>query len=213
MRDGRRPGIDHESRRRERNMLNHRDEDREKAAARLMTRIALGAFALAAALGIGLLASGCGAKTDESAAAVSSDPVYTVSQPGGTGGITNAVMEGNDDGRPAVPSDSLPPDVAVTVESTEVIPGTAIEISAEGSDDVVSMTLDDGLHQKQILALDQPNGVWRTMYRVPLRPAADRFGLAVTAKNGAGRWRRVWLFLQVPGVQPTAAAADTTDKS
>jgi hypothetical protein len=187
-----------------------RNEEREKAKARLMTRIWAGVTVLAVALAVGVLSCGCGAKSDQSVAAAQSEPSYPVTQPAGAmavpaSAITSGVME-----QPAVTADSLPPDVAVSVDDTQVLAGVPIEITAEGSPDVVTVTLSDGIHQKQVFTRDSSDGSWRTLYRVPLKLSEDRLGLAITAKNGAGRWRRVWVFLQPLSEKPAPMTQDTT---
>ena len=99
--------------------------------------------------------------------------------------------------------DSLPPDVMIASVDSLATPGQAIEITAKGSGDVVSMSLWDGLGQRQAFRYDQGTQEWRVLYRVPLKLHTERLALAVTAKNGSNGWRRVWLFPQVGGEAPT----------
>jgi hypothetical protein len=103
--------------------------------------------------------------------------------------------------------DSLPPEVTASVNDTLVTPGSAIEINAEASVDATDLSLRDGLGRRQPFAYDETGKVWRTHYRVPFK-SADRLGLSVTAKNEAGRWRRVWIFLHVD--RGTSTPADST---
>ncbi len=70
-------------------------------------------------------------------------------------------------------------------------------MKVEGTPDVTEMALSDGHGDALPMVRDSTGNTWRVNYRVPLRPRASRIGLAVTAKNDAHRWRRVWLFLQV----------------
>jgi len=72
-----------------------------------------------------------------------------------------------------------------------------VEITALGSEDVTEVALSDGLGKRQPFTFDSTAKSWHTYYRVPMKIRGDRFGLAVTAKNGANRWRRVWTFLEV----------------
>jgi hypothetical protein len=50
--------------------------------------------------------------------------------------------------------------------------------------------------------------VWRAQDRVPLHPRHERFGVSVTARNDADRWRRVWVFLNV-GAPDSSATVET----
>ena len=48
----------------------------------------------------------------------------------------------------------------------------------------------------------------------PVR-AVERLGLAVIAKNGVQRWRRVWVFVRVerePTTEPADSTGDHSDK-
>jgi hypothetical protein len=96
-----------------------------------------------------------------------------------------------------VSNDSLPPDVAASVTDSLIVPGTIVEITAEGSPDVEEILLSDGIGRPQRFVYDPAADLWRASYRVPVRVAGDRLGLAVTAKNELHRWRRVWVFLSV----------------
>jgi hypothetical protein len=109
-----------------------------------------------------------------------------------------------------------PPDVVAAVSDTFVTAGQAVEVSVEGTSDITQMALSDGRGDAIPMVKDASGDVWRVGYRVPLRPGTDRLGLAVTAKNQAHRWRRVWLFLQVDDgkqqVETTIPAPDTTSQ-
>lgn len=94
-----------------------------------------------------------------------------------------------------VANDSLPPDVAASITESLVTPGTIIEVTAKGSPDVEEVLLSDGLGKPQRFAYDSTADLWRASYRVPVRIPGERLGLAVTAKNDLGRWRRVWVFV------------------
>jgi hypothetical protein len=92
---------------------------------------------------------------------------------------------------------AVPPDVIAAVSDTFVTAGQPIEVKVEGTSDITEMALSDGRGDALPMVRDSNGSVWRVNYRVPLRPRTDRLGLAVTAKNGSNRWRRVWLFLNV----------------
>ena len=112
----------------------------------------------------------------------------------------------------ATRSDSLPPDIAVSLGDTLVTPGETVELTAEGTPDVVEVTLWDGVHERLAFTRDAEGNTWRVEYRVPLQLNSERLGLSVTAKNEAGRWRRVWLFLKLrDGASETRA--DSTSSS
>jgi hypothetical protein len=116
----------------------------------------------------------------------------------------------------ATSADSLPPEVAPAVEETAAVPGSVIEVTAEGSADVVGVVLGDATGRKYPLALDSASNLWRVFYRVPLKVREERLGLSLTATNGAGRWRRAWVFVPVQTVaqtvEPKSEAADSTAK-
>jgi len=98
----------------------------------------------------------------------------------------------------------LPPEVVVSVPDSLAVPGSIVEITAEGSADVTAITLSDGRGQTRPFTYDTTANVWRASYRVPLRSATERLGLSATATNGGNRWKRVWIFLNVLPKQTTA---------
>jgi hypothetical protein len=126
------------------------------------------------------------------------------------GGVAETPLEAESTPRgedtEVTPAEYLPPDVAVPTSEMLVTPGSVVEITAEGSSDVVEVVLTDDLGTTTNLQYDGSAGLWRTSYRVPLRMKGERVGLSVTAKNGTQRWRRVWVFLK----DARGAAADTT---
>ncbi len=175
-----------------------------------------------ALVAIPLVALGCGRQKSETraegpaaveetrAAAVESRPAAVLAeatQKGET--VDGGVLEGLS-GLPAISQDSLPPEVAASTVETPVPAGTIIEVTAEGSSDVTGMNLTDGVGKTQPMTYDSATDLWRALYRVPLRTSTDRIGLAVTAKNGANRWRRVWVFLDVQrkGAQTDSISAN-----
>lgn len=102
--------------------------------------------------------------------------------------------------------ESVPPDVEVTQSDTLVTPGQSVEILVRATSDVTRIALSDGIHDAQPFVRDADTKYWRVTYRVPLRPRQERWGLSVTAKNEAGRWCRVWLFLHAPVEIPASGA-------
>jgi hypothetical protein len=109
--------------------------------------------------------------------------------------------QGVDEGAVVGP-DALAPDLAVTMSDTLGLPGTSVQLTARTSPDVVGVTLWDGLGQKQAFVHDSTANLWRASYRVPLGASHGRLGLAVTARNPAGRWQRVWSFLTTAPAEP-----------
>jgi hypothetical protein len=98
---------------------------------------------------------------------------------------------------------SMPPEVDVSVVDTLVAPGQVVELVAHGTPDVERMALKDGNGDTQPFVKDADGKTWRISYRVPLHPRYERAGLSVTARTGAERWRRVWVFLHVKGDEAT----------
>jgi hypothetical protein len=165
---------------------------------------ALGVFAalFVAAVVAGVVLSGCGkgpgshAQADVSAqssgpadAGTQAQVAAVVAMPaaaqGGLSASDRAVLEG------------LPPDLSVSVADTLVAPGETIEFTVEGTDDVRQVALSDGRDEPTPFVRDEGTHVWRAQYRVPLHPKSERFGVSVTARNDADRWRRVWVFLHI----------------
>ena len=108
---------------------------------------------------------------------------------------------------------AAPPDIDVELADTLVAAGSVIEVAVYGTADVSQIELADGTNDPQGMYLDTASNVWRVNYRVPLRPKQDRIPLSVTAKNEAGRWRRVWVFLHVKSNEPQATVEAAPDSS
>jgi hypothetical protein len=107
--------------------------------------------------------------------------------------------------------DSLAPEVAAAIVDPLVVPGGSIEVTAQASSDVEAVTLTDDRGGRYPFAYDSEKDEWRVAYRVPMRIASERPALSVTAKNAAGRWSRVWLFLDVEKKEAaTVAEPDTS---
>jgi hypothetical protein len=157
-------------------------------------------------------AVGCGGDGDQKSASIQ-EPVeavhvvHTGETPSGMLPVQTGLTQGEAE---VVPSaDSLPPDIVTSVSETVVEPGTAIEITAEGSADVREVILSDGIGRTQSFVYDLEAKSWRTFYRVPMRVQGERLGLSVTAKNDGNRWRRVWLFLDIQRERIPADSAST----
>jgi len=173
-----------------------------------------GAIALAA-IPLAFLAVGCGEKAtrtssgngtagQQAVAASASGPVV----PPFEGSEAKAVS--GSEQVAAVANDSLPPDVAASVLDTLVAPGSIIEVTAMGSPDVEEVLLSDGLGKPQRFVYDPASDLWRAPYRVPMK-ASERVGLSVTARSHIGRWRRVWVFVDVPR-EPAKAAEPVVEE-
>ena len=155
-------------------------------------------FAVAAAT---LLLSGCGGEKK------SGSTVAQVSQPSAVENVVPAVSTS-----PAAPAQNaalsqgstangldgiLPPEIALAEMDTLVTPGQPVRVTVYGTPDVTEISMFDGVNDRQALVHDTEHDTWSVDYRVPLRSKSDRIGLSLTAKNGANRWRRVWVFLKV----------------
>lgn len=165
---------------------------------------ALGVFAVlfVASVIAGVVLSGCGQRSESRAQAdVSAQPAVT------TGAATQAQVASTDAVPAAAPGglsvadravlEGLPPDLSVSVADTLVAPGETVEFTVEGTEDVSQVALSDGRDEPTPFVRDAGTNLWRAQYRVPLHPRSERFGVSVTARNDADRWRRVWVFLHV----------------
>ena len=155
---------------------------------------------------VAFLALGCGEQKQQ--AAVESGPAPAVQETpsavmAAAGTITQEAGATPEAGvAEGATQDLLPPDVTATGPDSLVVPGTVVEITAQASTDVTSMTLMDRLGQKYPMTYDTDAKAWRVQYRVPLKTHIDRLGLSVTATNGTNRWKRVWVFLGIQGGVP-----------
>lgn len=171
-------------------------------AGSLAARIGIGVAMLAAAVAVGCLLSSCGSHDEvQSTNGMShnrSDVVTTPSQPILALPASSTPAVRTPESRPVtVTADSLPPEIAAFVEDTLVTPGQVVTIDAEASLDVTEVVLTDDLGHRQAMHFDDGAGLWRTYYRVPLRVRSERMGFSITARNGAQRWHRVWIFLRI----------------
>ena len=187
-----------------------------------------GTLVLAAAA-VAFLAIGCGEQKTKTA-------VQRAEAPGATSGVMVAAAEkipaiageatttategaaetaeGNatpaaDPGGTETLADALPPDVAASVTETIATPGGVVEILAEGSPDVTSVTLTDAVGKKYPFTYQAATDRWRVLYRIPIRIKTEQLGLSVTAANGANRWKRIWVFVDIGQGGECAAEADS----
>jgi hypothetical protein len=182
-------------------------ESRRSAGVRF---VRLSTVVLASALGAYVL-MGCGQhKSHELTQSSSEHDGLVVAQPASATPPSEQQTPVTTEGAPreaAKSADAVPPEVEATVTDSTVVRGSVVEVTAEGSADVVAMSLKDDLGTELPMAYDSASQVWRAFYRVPLKSKSERVGLAVTAKNATGRWRRVYEFLQVEhegGREPVA---------
>ena len=186
------------------------DSPRKPAPSReLLISAAIAGGLVLIAVTIGVLLSSCGGTDRSSGDQVAAQPVQS-----------RAVEPA--DAKPAPPPTHAEPsgvtkpaqgpipDVTASVADTMAAPGDSVEIIARGTPDVTEVTVWDGIHDKQALAYDAAAKLWRGAYRMPLSPKRERVGLSVTAKNGANRWRRVWIFLRV---EPEESGCDVDPDS
>jgi len=180
---------------------------------RTIRRTGAGALFLAT-VAVALAAVGCGKQQEKvaststtgealAAAVETPRPQAAVTADATLAAATPAVL-----GEETVSSDSLPPDVSATIVNLETVPGGIIEIAAQGSPDVESITLSDGRGKAQAFVYDTTAKAWRVLYRVPLK-AKEGLGLSITAKNTGNRWKRVWVF---PKLGQEEAPADSLPK-
>jgi len=162
--------------------------------------LAIEVVMLAGVTALAFQTAGCGRHGDAGAPdGVAGQDAVSAVQSGGAdagGAVAAATSPSPPAPEPLVPavSDTLPPELEV-LAAEQVRPGEVVEITAESSDDVVAMTLADGRGRPQPMAYDRATGQWHVFYRVPMRIRGERLALSVTAKNGAERWRRVWIFM------------------
>jgi hypothetical protein len=196
--------------------LEHGEKPRT-GAKRFLVSVAIVGALVAVAIPIGLLISSCGSGSDgkeEHAAAQppestpASDAVARAPLSGALPASMTSDPKAADD---SVPVEAQSPDLAVTVADTVVVPGDRVQVLVESSPDVTEMSLWDGMQDRQALTYDASTKFWMGTYRVPLKPTWQRVGLSVTAKNEAGRWHRVWVFLNVkPEGSEVATQADSS---
>jgi hypothetical protein len=173
-------------------------------------RVALGGAAAIATIALMVSVAGCGKRGGTSQSANASQPVAQA-QAGtlsdlhaGEPQVENTPQEGDTARAPA-------PDVEASLGSLVAKPGEEIQITAVGSPDVTGMFLTDDLKHAQPFSYDADAKLWSTTYRLPLKPMSDHLAFSVTARNQAGRWRRVWVFVNVTpeAEEPKEAKADS----
>jgi hypothetical protein len=168
---------------------------------RLGPRVVVGAGILLALVAVTVMLSNCGehssATVGQSQAEASGTPVEGSSAANAATPVSFDPGAGRQPEPSEAPADSLSPEVVAAVTDSAVTPGARVEITAQTTIDVSKVLLSDGLHGKQSFEYDVQGKVWKTTYRVPLRPASERIALSVTASNDHARWSRVWVFIRV----------------
>ena len=176
---------------------------------------ALGLTVIVASLAVGLLAIGCGKQQSETA--TTETGIIRAADAGKAPAAANAAASatGTEATTPqaelnsADSIDAMPPDILAKASADYVTSGEIVEITAQGTPDVVEVILKDGRGKTQPLVYDEAAAQWRGRYRVPLQPATERLGLSVTAKNAQKLQHRVWVFLQVQEIAAETAAPDS----
>jgi hypothetical protein len=196
------------------------DEKKQKDAQHRERRTLLllgleGLGLIVAAFAISFIAGGCGQHQERAAATApaSNQSGVTATAVATTPSTASQTREPQEND-PVVDVDSLPPEVSASVQDSVVTPGAAVEITAESSIDATDLVLWDGIGKRQSFVYDLKGKVWRTYYRVPMK-SANRLALSVTAKSQGGRWRRVWVFVNVQRpseVVPEPSPSPSTDE-
>jgi hypothetical protein len=173
---------------------------------------ALGLTVIVASLAVGLLAIGCGKQQSETV--TTETGTIRAADAGKAPSMANAAAsatgtEGTTPTAEADSTDAMPPDILAKTSADYVTAGEIVEITAQGTPDVVEVILKDGRGKTQPLVYDASAAAWRGRYRVPLQPATERLGLSVTAKNAQKLQHRVWVFLQIERIAAETAAPDS----
>ena len=118
---------------------------------------------------------------------------------------------------PVETEESIPPDLDVSPVDTLVVPGQAIQFDVRTTPDVARLALSDGRDEPLAFVREAGTDRWSVTYRVPLRPRVERWGVSITARTNANRWRRVWIFLHArdvtEGGKAQAAASSGVDST
>ena len=154
------------------------------------------------------VASGVVVAAAERTPAIAATAEGTTTEGGTTGAETTATPSAETVAG-LTPADALPPDVAASITEAIGTPGGIVEILAEGSPDVTAVTLTDAVGKKYPFTYQVATERWRVLYRIPLRTHTDQLGLSVTAENGAKRWKRAWVFVDIGQGASSAAEADS----
>ena len=155
---------------------------------------------IAASAMLAFLALGCGEQKERASIETSATPAAAMRQAtpaavASTGSATETIVKEE----PGTSKETLPPDVTAAAPDSLVTPGDVIEITAQASTDAQSVMLMDRLGHRYPFTYDVDAKAWRVQFRVPLDTTIDRLGLSVTATNGANRFKRVWVFLNIEG--------------
>jgi hypothetical protein len=150
-----------------------------------------------------MLVQGCGGGSDSGRQAALATPVQSSETPATPPVVTPAEavrpMVASTHGTEGSADSSLPPDVEVAVADTVVTPGEPVTIVVHATSDATRIELKTETGDVLPMLKDESGKNWRVTYRVPLRPAHERWGVSITARNDANRWRRVWVFMHAQG--------------
>ena len=109
--------------------------------------------------------------------------------------------------------ESVPPDLDVSPVDTLVAPGQLIDFNVRTTSDVTRLALSDGRDEPLAFVREAGTDRWSVTYRVPLKPRVERWGVSITARTDAQRWRRVWVFLSVHDGREGAAVNSSADST
>jgi hypothetical protein len=118
---------------------------------------------------------------------------------------------------PIETEETIPPDLDVSPVDTLVVPGQAVEFVVRTTPDVTRLALSDGRDEPLAFVREGGSDRWSVTYRVPLRTRVERWGVSITARTDANRWRRVWVFLHArnsaEAVKPDATVSSIADST
>ena len=164
----------------------------------------------------GLLLASCGQEQEEAKPPVSAVTAQATPSPGSAPvaaapalAVRTPVEAKSGD------EETLPPDVEVVPVDTLVTPGQPLEVVVRTTSDVTRLALSDGRDEPLAFVREQGSDRWKVTYRVPLKSHVERWGVSITARTDAGRWRRVWIFLHArdgteSAREEASAPSDTT---
>ena len=114
---------------------------------------------------------------------------------------------------PIETEETIPPDLDVSPVDTLVVPGQAIEFVVRTTPDVTRLALSDGRDEPLAFVREGGTDRWSVTYRVPLRTRVERWGVSITARTDANRWRRVWIFLHARDGEAETVVSSTVDST
>jgi len=151
----------------------------------------------------GVMLSGCGRENKESRTPISAVPAASAP----VVAVPAAALKA-----PVETEESLPPDFEVSPVDTLVVPGQAVEFVVRTTPDVTRLALSDGRDEPLAFVREAGTDQWSVTYRVPLRTRVERWGVSITARTDANRWRRVWVFLHTQDATVSSTVDSITAK-